>query len=296
MADSLRRLSEEGGRQVFYLTAQPEEGRFWAEAGPTVIDLAASRRAGRAVTAPAEIGLPPAAPEPPVPGGLRPEEYAVRIGVPPVRPWDPPSGIHVFHFLRDDLDLLRRLLRSGVERLGSLASLLDSGEATLLLSPDERVLLRLRIEGARAWIEAWREGRGRPVDRDVLIESRAVTPVFINRLVELAGEVDGDPRRLLQAIDTPGAVRRFWGRNRRRLEEWFRENAYLGDAEPLDASGLERRVAMALTTHGAPPENALDQAAELARSMAAGLAAGHKGARAASEPAAPGETDRAEPA
>ena len=295
VADSLRRLSEEGGRQIFYLTAQPEEGRYWAEAGPTVIDLAASRRAGRAVTAPEEVGLPPAGPEPPAPGGLRPEEYAVRIGVPLVRPWELPAGIHVFHFLRDDLDLLWRLLRAGVERLGPLASLLDSGEATLFLTPDERVLLRLRIEGARAWIEAWREGRGRPVDREVLTASGAITPVFIDRLVELAGEVDGDSRRLLQAMDT-GAVPRFWGRNRQRLEDWLRENAYLDDAEPLDASGLERRVAMALTAHGASPESVLDQAAELARSMAAGLAVGHRGARAVAELAAPGETDRDEPA
>ena len=295
VADSLQRLSEEGRRQIFYLTAQPEEGRYWAEAGPTVIDLAASRRAGRAVTVPEEVGLAPTAPEPPPPGGLRPEEYAVRIGALPVRPWEHPAGIHVFHFLRDDLDLLWRLLRAGVERLGPLVSLLDSGEATLFLSPDERVLLRLRIEGARAWIEAWREGRGRPVDREVLAASGAITPVFIDRLVELAGEVDGDPRLLLLAMDT-GAVPRFWGRNRQRLEEWFRENAYLGDAEPLDTSGLKRRVAMALTAHGAPPESVLDQAAELARSMAAGLAVGHKGTRAVAELAAPGETDRAEPA
>ena len=295
VADSLRRLSEEGGRQVFYLTAQPEEGRYWAEAGPTVIDLAASRRAGRAVTAPEEIGLPPAAPEPPPPSGLRPEEYAVRIGVPPVRPWEHPAGTHVFHLLRDDLDLLRRLLRAGVERLGPLVSLLDSGEATLFLSPDERSLLRLRIEGAGAWIEAWREGRGRPVDREVLAASGAITPVFIDRLVEIAGEVDGDPRGLLHAMDT-GAVPRFWGRKRQRLEDWLRENDYLSDAEPLDASGLERRVAMALTAHGAPPESVLGQAADLARSMAAGLAAGREGGRAVAEPAAPGEPDRAEPA
>ena len=299
VADSLQRLSEEGGRQIFYLTAQPEEGRYWAAAAPTVIDLAASRRAGRAVTVPEEVGLPPAAPELPGPGELRPEEYAVRIGVEPVQPWEHPAGIHVFHFLRDDLDLLWRLLRAGVERLGPLASLLDSGEARLILSPAEQSLLRLRIAGARAWTDAWREGRGRPIDRDVLAASGAITPIFIDRLVELAGEVDGDPRLLLHAMDT-GAVPRFWGRNRQRLEEWLRENDYLGDAEPLDARGLERRVAMALTAHGAPPETSLGEAVELARSMTAGLAVGLKGARAVAElaalPAALPGTDRSEDA
>ena len=290
VADSLRRLSEEDGRQIFYLTAQPEEGRYWAEAAPAVIDLAASRRAGRAVTIPEEVGLPPAAPEPPHPGGLRPEEYAVRIGVDPVQPWGPPDGLHVFHFLRDDLELLRRLLRAGVEHLGPLASLLDSDEAGLFLSPDEQSALRLRAAGARAWIEAWREGRGRPVDRDVLAASGAVTLHFIDRLAELAGEVDGDARRLLHAMDT-GAVLHFRGRNRQRLEEWLRENAYLGDADPLDARGHERRVAMALTAHGSPPGASLAEAAELARSMAAGLAAGHKGGRPVTDPAAPSGTE-----
>ena len=290
VADSLRRLSEEGGRQIFYLTAQPEEGRYWAEAAPAVIDLAASRRAGRAVTIPEEVGLPPAAPEPPPPGGLRPEEYAVRIGVDPVQPWGPPDGLHVFHLLRDDLELLRRLLRAGVERLGPLTSLLDSDEAGLFLSPDEQSALRLRAAGARAWIEAWREGRGRPVDRDVLAASGAVTSHFIDRLAELAGEVDGDARRLLHAMDT-GAILHFRGRNRQRLEEWLRENAYLGDADPLDARGRERRVAMALTAHGSPPGASLAEAAELARSMAAGLAAGHKGGRPVTDPAAPSGTE-----
>ena len=293
VADSLQRLSEEGGRQIFYLTAQPEESRYWADASPTVMDLAASRRAGRAVTVPEEVGLPPAAPELPPPAGLRPEEYAVRIGALPVQPWEHPAGIHVFHFLRDELDLLWRLLRAGGERLGPLVSLLDSGEARLFLSPAEESLLRLRIAGARAWIEAWREGRGRPVDRDVLAASGAITPIFIDRLVELAGEVDGDPRLLLHAMDT-GAVPRFWGRNRQRLEEWLRENDYLDEGEPLDARGLERRVAMALTAHGAPPETSFGEAVELARAMAAGLAVGHKGARAVAELAAPPGTHGSE--
>ena len=293
VADSLRRLTEEGGRQIFYLTAQPEEGRYWAEAAPVVIDLAASRRAGRAVTVPEEVRLPPATPEPPRSAGLRPEEYAVRIGVEPVQPWEHPAGIHVFHFLRDDLDLLWRLLRGGVERLGPLDSLLDSDEAGLFLSREEQSALGRRIVGTRAWIEAWREGRGRPVDRDVLVASGAITPIFIDRLVELAGEVDGDPRLLLHAMDT-GAVPRFWGRNRQRLEEWLRENAYLDDAEPLDTRGLERRVAMALTAHGSPPEPSLVEATELARGMAAGLAVGHKGARSVAAVAMPSGAGRSE--
>ena len=294
VADSLRRLSEEDGRQIFYLTAQPEEGRYWAEAAATVIDLAASRRAGRAVAAPEEVALPPAPPEPPHPEGMSPEEYAVRIGVEPVQPWGAPAGVHAFHLLRGDLDLLRRLLRTGVEHVGSLDSLLDSGEAGLFLSPGEEAALRLRIAGARAWIEAWREGRGRPVDREALAASGAVTRNFLDRLAELAGEAGGDARRLLEEMDE-GAAPHFRDRNRQRLEEWLRENGYLGDTDPLDALGVERRVAMTLIAHGASPGASLAEAADLARSMAAGLAAGREArARAAADLDTPGGTGRGE--
>ena len=279
-ADSLRRFAEDESRQVFYLTAQPEEIRYWAEAAPAVIDLAECRRAGRIVACPTEVELPPALAEPPRPNGAAPEDYAVRIGAAPVQPWEPASTVHLFHLLRDDLDLLWRLLRAGIDRLGPLesllssgeASLLSSGEASLLVPSDRHLLLRLRTAGTEAWIDAWRVGRGRPVDRDVLVASGAVSDVFIERLSTLATEVDGDARGLLNAMDT-GAVPRFWDRNRGRLEDWLRENGYLEDAPPLDRPSLERRVAAAFSAHGASDEFSLQEAGTLARSMEAGLPA-----------------------
>ena len=277
-ADSLRRFSEEEGRQIFYLTAQPEERGFWAEANPTVIDLDESRRAGRAVTYPSEMDLPPAAPEPACPDGLGPEEYAVRIGVDPLHPWENRTGVHLFHLLRDDLDLLWRLLRTGIERLGPLVSLLDSGEANLFLSDAEQSVLRLRVAGVEAWLEGWRVGRGRPVDRDALAASGAVSLRFMDRLAALTEEVNGDAHRLLRAMDA-GATPHFRIRVRQRLEEWFDENGYLPDAAPLDSRGLERRVAVAFSAHGAPSEPSLDEAAKLARNLAAGLAVRYREAR-----------------
>ena len=145
-----------------------------------------------------------------------------------------------------------------------------SAEASLLIPQPRQFLLRLRAAGAEEWIEAWRVGRGRPVDRDVLAASGAVTPIFIERLAELAKEAGGDARRLLHAMDT-GAVPRFWDRNRVRLEDWFRENGYLEDTAPLDRPSLERRVAAAFSAHGAPGELSLEEATKLSRNMEAGL-------------------------
>ena len=269
--DSLRRFAEEEGRQIFYLTAQPEEVTYWAAARPKVIDLAERQRTGRAVAHPSEVELPPAPPEPPPAGDRSPEEYAVLIRALPIDPWAAPAGVHLFHLLRDDLDLLRRLLRAGVERLGPLASLLDSEEAGLVLSDAEGLMLRRRSAGARAWIDAWREGRGRPVDREALAASGAVSERFLSKLGVLVETLGGDARALLVAMDG-GALPRFRADKLRRLEEWFDDHGYLADTEPLDRPGLERRVAVALSAHGAPSDTLLDDAAHLARAMAAGLA------------------------
>ena len=269
-AVSLRRFAEEEERQIFYLTAQPEEVRYWADAAPAVIDLAECRKAGRTVARPAEVELPPAAAEPPRPDGLAPEEYAVHIGAAPVQPWESAAAVHLFHLLRDDLDLLWRLVRAGIDRIGPLVSLLASAEASLLVPESKQFLLRLRAAGAKEWVEAWRVGRGRPVNREVLAASGAVTPVFIDRLSDLADEAEGDAGRLLQAIEA-GDVRHFRDRSRERLEEWFRENGNLVDTAPLDRPTLERRVAAAFSAHGASGELSLEEAAKLSRSMEAGL-------------------------
>ena len=268
--ESLRRLAEEDGRQIFYLTAQPDEAAYWAAARPNVIDLAEWRRTGRAVARPSEVELPPAPPEPPRVGGRSPEEYAVLIEAAPIDPWDPPAGIHLFHLLRDDLDLLRRLLGADVDRLGPLASLLASGEAGLVLSEPEGSALRRRITGAEAWVEAWREGRGRPVDRGALEASGALTGRFLPDVSALAESSAGGARALLQALDE-GAVPRFRARSRRRLEEWFADHGYLAGGAPLDRAGLERRVGAALLADGASAAVARDEAARLVRALTAGL-------------------------
>ena len=268
--ESLRRLAEEDGRQIFYLTAQPDEAAYWAAARPHVVDLAERRRTGHAVSRPSEVALPPAPPEPPSPTGRTPEEYAVRIGVPPIDPWAPPAGLHLFHLLRDDLDLLQRLLRAGVDRPGPLLSLLDSGEAGLVLSGRERSALRRRTAGAEAWVEAWREGRGRPVDRPALEASGAVTERFLPAVAALAERLGGEAPALLHALDRRG-VPGFGNRKRDRLEEWFAEHGYLAAAAPLDPPALRLRVAAALSAHGAPSDAALDEAARLVRALAAGL-------------------------
>jgi hypothetical protein len=288
-AESLARLADEQQRQIIYLTAQPGDIAFWQASGsdPTCIDLMECRRSGRAIAGPGAIALPPAAPEPPKPGSMSAEDYAVAIGVSPIAPWGPTAGIHLFHILREDLELLWQLLRAGIDRIGPLESLLGSAEVDLVLAAGDQRRLRRRIAGTEAWIEAWRQGRGRPVDREVLEASEAVSGAFIDRVAALAQELDGDGRRLVERLKG-GGIDRFRSRSAEALEQWLSENGYVDATEPLDPASLERRTASAMALHFDDAEDGKAEARELARFLAAGVTAASALKRSKGEPELPG--------
>jgi len=273
--ESLTRLAVEQERQVIYLTARPDDAAFWRASGegPAFIDLMESRGSARAIKSPAEITLPPPTLRPPEPGAMSAEDYAVAIGVSSIAPWESTAGIHLFYLLRDDLELLWRLLFAGIDRIGPLESLLGSAEAEMVLAPEEKRLLKQRIVGAEAWIEAWRVGRGRPVDRTALEACEVLTTAFKDRVVALAESLQGDGRLLVERLKL-GAVERFRRQYAEVLERWLSEQGYIATAQPLDPAALERRTASAMIMDFDDPEAGKAEAQRLARSMAAGVIAG----------------------
>ncbi|HYW03376.1 MAG TPA: hypothetical protein VFA86_05485 [Gammaproteobacteria bacterium] len=263
-AESMQALADDG-RQVFYLTAQPADIGYWKAHDPQVrcIDLAQERRLAGAIREPDSIALPERPPVP-VPDGRSAQQYAIELGVPPVNPWGEPASVHVFHLLRDDLPLLHRLLRDGIERLGQLESLLASQAAETLLDPDERERLKARDAAAKAWFEAWRTGRGRPVDRDVLEKTDAVSDTFLERVTELNAEVGGDARELLDRLEA-GAVKGFRTAKLDELGDFLAERGCLDDREPLSDSDIRMQIVAAT--------GSADEARTLAEWLAAGLSA-----------------------
>ena len=273
--ESLTRLAVEQERQIIYLTARPEDAAFWRASGnaPTCIDLMERRRSGRAIASPAEIALPPLTPRLPEPGVMSAEHYAVAIGVSPIAPWESTAGIHLFYLLRDERELLWRLLSAGIDRVGPLKSLLGSAEAEMVLAQEEKRLLKQRIVGAETWIEAWRVGRGRPVDRAALEASEVLTTAFKERVVALAERVQGDGRLLVEQLKL-GVVERFRRQCAEVLERWLSEQGYIATAQPLEPAALERRTASAMIMDFDDPEAGKAEAERLARSLAAGVIAG----------------------
>ena len=230
------------GRQIFYLSARRHEPALWAQAtgtSPAVIDLAAVRFPSD-VVAPEKYQVE-APPSVPAPNGRSAEAYASLLGVPPrLDPHRPEGGIHLFHLLRDDLALLHSLMETWrIVSLGQLEVLLASDAVrTALPGEDLQRRLRQRCRVVRTWVELWRQGRGRPVDRGVLEQCSAISVTFIDRVAELAAQVRGDAEALLEALGA-GAVDRFRTRKLEELEQWLADRGYTDDQERL--TGEDRR-------------------------------------------------------
>ena len=243
MARSLERIATAEGRprQVFYLSARRHEGALWKRATgtePATVDLASLRFHGQAA-APEDYRVEDAPPLP-APEGHSPESYARLLEVPALDPRRPEGSVHPFHLLRDELPLLHALMDTWrIRSLGQLEALLASDAAPAALADEEvRTRLRGRCRALRTWVDLWRQGRGRPVDRGVLEQCGAVSAVFIDRAAELADRLKGDGEAFLRAL-RDGALGHFRSSKVAELEGELIEEGCIDLRERLD--GEERR-------------------------------------------------------
>ncbi|WP_421621641.1 hypothetical protein [Alkalilimnicola ehrlichii] len=244
VAGSLAALLETG-RQIFYLSAQPEDARRWELAlgqRPHCIELAQLRGTGSALSDQA-LQLPEAEPVP-APDGHTAESYARALQVPGIDPWRPAGEIHLFHLLRDRLDTLHRLLRDyRVHHSGELQRLLEDPALKHHLPAELREQLSRRVQLAHHWLQAWRQGRGRPVTRAVLEASGAVSDTFMPRVAELNDAHHGDARALLEALGA-GEVSGFRRAKLEELESYLEAEGHL-DPQPRLERDERYRTALA---------------------------------------------------
>ena len=248
MAQSLERLSEAEGRQIFYLSARRHEPALWRQATgntPAVADLATIRFEAEGSDPNAyEVNIPPPVP---APDNHTPEAYAALLVVPQYDPRTAAGGIHLFHLLRDDLGLLHRLLDTWrIKSLGQLETLLNSSAAQGAIGDaNHRQTLLNRCAAARYWMGLWHQGRGKPVDRPALEQSGAVTNVFIDRATNLAAELGGSGQALIAALRA-GRLPYFQANNINILEQRLIDEGYIDLRVPL-SSDERRRLALQQT-------------------------------------------------
>lgn len=257
---SLGRIGNDQGRQIFYLTSDPlDRDRFRRalEAEKCVvaaeIDLGSIRGRTASIKEPATFQVPPR-PIVPAPDGASVEEYGVRLTVPAFAPAFGYARQHFFYVLPDDLKLLHQFLVNGIEHVRQWKTVSGTPLAERLgtrsITSQE---IDSRVSLLEVFCEAWNRGRSRAIDRDVLVESGAVSPRYLDDVVTIARELNGDPEKLLAALRerNDNRLRGFRQNSADALEGYLSDHRYLDGRQVLDVSDLTLR---ALTS---PPANEL---------------------------------------
>lgn len=236
------------GRQVFYLTAQHDEVGKWTQilaeqddVPSKLVNLAELRELEDSKHALPVVSSPPPVPNIPAPGDSSWLEYGQRLSVPVYDFRAESSRAHLW-YLVDDLQALHRLLRQGITCWGQLKTLVQYGSVDSL-GGDSALYCRAeaRVRLLESVARHWQIGRGLPVDRQVLNESKAVSDTFIDRVSELAARLDGDARALLDAMDS-GKIKGFRGDKRNDLEEYLRNTGHLDERAPMTHDQIREQV------------------------------------------------------
>lgn len=259
IVDAVLRLCRQG-RQVFYFTAQAEEVAKWrqlSEAHPDVDCRFVGLPDASALVAIDLDTTPTAETTRPVPAaaGRSMDDYADAIGVTPWSGWDALDALHVWYLL-DDPDEVEACLRRGYATWGQLRAAAERGKSVPVADVAHAAR---RADAVAAWRTAWRQGRGRRVDREALEASGAVTEAFIDEVLALCHGLDGDAEALVTCLHQ-GDLARFQSRQAERLEAYLLDEGYLSPDDRLSGTEVRRRVA-----ESGPPGALDDALAVLAR-------------------------------
>lgn len=248
-----------GGWQVIYLTSQPSDRarlrRLVADEDVAWIELERSAVQSNAADE-VDLLLPAPSPRIAAPGDRTAEQYAKDLGVPALDLEQELSHQHVFHLLRDDLDLVHRLVVLRLAAIGVATEAIDRavGErgdriaSTLTAASRER--LRLRARALRELQVHWRIGRPPMIDERALREA-GVSDHFLREISGIARAHAGDARALIDAL-REGAVDKFGEQRCSKLELALERSGHLDPRPRADLDELTRRVISAVAPNDAP--------------------------------------------
>jgi uncharacterized protein YhaN len=244
----------QGGRQIFYLTAQHDEVQKWKAAHDQpdasvecqVVQL--SDVEAREVD---DIGgdgavVPSNVLSVDLPDSDDMSHDALRevLDVPQWSPRQAVNQLHLWYLIEDPTPLVD-LVRDGTTTWGPFAfQYRRGGPVAVKMDEDGFRRVRARAHAVESWKEAWLVGRGEPVDRTALEASGAVSDNYIDGVSELARELQGDAEELLRELRqrTDERTKRFQSNKADELETYLKEEGYIDHRETKSPEEMWRFV------------------------------------------------------
>lgn len=173
-------------------------------------------------------------------------EYGRQLQVPGLDPTiESLDNLHLWHLI-EDVDLLYGLLLKQIETWGQPKTLLKHGGVGLVETDDPkygRAFMTAKV--IETACETWRIGRGKDVDREVLLQSGCITENFMDALVDLTNRVNNKAEAVIRALDA-GEIKRWRQVNTEKLQSFFESQGYLTTDERLQISDIRVRVMAAV--------------------------------------------------
>lgn len=244
------------GRQVFYFTAQHDEIGKWSGAlnalntplDWAVLDLASVR--GKTAANPITeyawdhstfVNLA-------IPEGTDHQALYNLLEVPAI-------DIHTANILEVDLwyllpnaPALVELGNRGVRRWGQYLNLHNGGHLQGVWSKPLHEKAKTRAHVIYEFCSAWRVGRPAPFTVDDLRNSTHISESFWDEIVRCARNYHWDGAALIQALER-GEVSRFRRTSINALTQWFSDQGFITESEPLDDATIRARV-ISSVNHG----------------------------------------------
>lgn len=246
--ENLGHVASNSDRQIFYLTSDPFDITRISHiltkkgyAAPGSIDVAAARKIDYQITSPIELAVTNL-PIVPTPNGMPPEEYAVALEVTRFSPLSGANDQHLFYLLRDDIDLLYKLVSAKINTTGQWRQVSNSPFAEKICEKAKTAaLLNNRLELLDLFCQLWSRGRGMPIDRTVLEDSKAFTKNNIDEAANLCNAYEGDAEAFVSALGN-GELKGYSTKKKEVLASYLVDNGYVDPADTLDVDGITVQI------------------------------------------------------
>lgn len=205
IAGSLLKLVQENARQVFYFTCQPVDARVWEHyaqkenyRNTTTINLDRISSEQKALQTPLDLSEFKGE-EIPAPGSRDLAEYGEVINAPGFDPASPIGDLHLIHVM-DTPQQLYDLLQTGIRTWGQIQTLIERNVTGQFISDEALTKAGAKAKLLKSFARSWRIGRGKPIDRDTLLDA-GITQNFIEAVMEVVARVNFNAAALVEAME-----------------------------------------------------------------------------------------------
>lgn len=233
-------------RQLFYFTAQADEIEKWKhylQANPELdseIILLNNKMIEYDKNAPAISPLM-LLQEVCSPTGFDHQSYRKQISVPTFDILEQEvSEMHLW-YLMEDINLLYTCLQHGFYQWGQLNNFRENAGHLPGLDEDAWKNLKNKVLIFNRFKEMYSVGRSRKINREILVQSAAISDIYIDKMTELLQTIDHDTEKFLQSLDA-GVIKGFRANKKEELRNYLLENNYISASSPYNEEDIRIKI------------------------------------------------------